>query len=105
MVCTSFRNAAPDDSMMLNVSRNYTVFGGWGNGVRVAGGGGGGKSSAPPTCSPELRGCLKVEVAVLGSFPSLINHMVSVDVKHHVYLGSRAPELCKSEVDVLGSRP
>ena len=67
--------------------------------------GGGGKSSAPPPCSPELRGCLKVEVAVLGSFPSLINHMVSVDVKHHVYLGSRAQELCESEVDVLGSRP
>ena len=30
--------------------------------------------------------CLKVEVAVPGS-PSLISLMVSVDVKHHVYLG------------------
>ena len=32
----------------------------------------------------ELRRCVKVEVAVLGS-PSLISLMVSVDVKHHVY--------------------
>ena len=31
---------------------------------------------------PELRSCVKVEVAVLGS-PSLINLMVSVDVKQH----------------------
>ena len=30
----------------------------------------------------ELRSCVKVEVAVLGS-PSLISQMVSVDVKHH----------------------
>ena len=32
---------------------------------------------------PELRNCVKVEVAVLGS-PSLISLMVSMDVKHHV---------------------
>ena len=32
--------------------------------------------------STELRGCVKVEVAVLGS-PSLIVLMVSVDVKQH----------------------
>ena len=31
---------------------------------------------------PELRSCVKVEVAVLGS-PSLIVLMVSVDVKQH----------------------
>ena len=31
---------------------------------------------------PELRSCVKVEVAVLG-FPSLISMMVSVDVKQH----------------------
>ena len=31
---------------------------------------------------PELRSCVKVEVAVLGS-PSLISLMVSVDVKQH----------------------
>ena len=30
----------------------------------------------------ELRSCVKVEVAVMGS-PSLISLMVSVDVKHH----------------------
>ena len=30
----------------------------------------------------DLRSCMKVEVAVLGS-PSLIKRMVSVDVKHH----------------------
>ena len=30
----------------------------------------------------ELRSCVKVEVAVPGS-PSLISHMVSVDVKQH----------------------
>ena len=30
----------------------------------------------------ELRNCVKVEVAVLG-FPSLINLMVSVDIKQH----------------------
>ena len=33
----------------------------------------------------EFRSCVRVEVAVLGS-PSLISLMVSVDVKHHVYL-------------------
>ena len=33
----------------------------------------------------ELRICVKVEVNVLSS-PSLISLMVSVDVKHHVYL-------------------
>ena len=33
----------------------------------------------------ELRSCVKVEVAVLDS-PSLISLMVSVDVKHHVYI-------------------
>ena len=33
----------------------------------------------------ELRRCVKVEVAVLGS-PSLISLMVSVDGRHHVYL-------------------
>ena len=33
----------------------------------------------------ELRSCVKVEVDALGS-PSLIVLMVSVDVKHHVYL-------------------
>ena len=32
----------------------------------------------------ELRSCVKVEVAVLGS-PSLISRMVAVDVKHHVH--------------------
>ena len=34
-------------------------------------------------CASELRGCVKVEVAVLGSPPSLIVRMVSVDVKQH----------------------
>ena len=33
----------------------------------------------------ELRSCVKVEVAVLGS-PTLIILMVSVDVKHQFYL-------------------
>ena len=33
----------------------------------------------------ELRSCVKFEVAVLGP-SSLISLMVSVDVKHHVYL-------------------
>ena len=32
--------------------------------------------------SSEFRSCVKVEVAVPGS-PSLIDHMVSVDVKQH----------------------
>ena len=32
--------------------------------------------------SSELRSCVKVEVAVLGS-PAPISFMVSVDVKHH----------------------
>ena len=32
--------------------------------------------------APELRSCVKVEVAVLGS-PSLISLVVSVDVKQH----------------------
>ena len=32
--------------------------------------------------TPELRNCVKVEVALLGS-PSLINLMVSVDVEQH----------------------
>ena len=31
----------------------------------------------------EVRSCVRVEVAVLGS-PSLISLMVSVDVKHHL---------------------
>ena len=31
----------------------------------------------------ELRSCVKIEVAVLGS-PSLIVHMVSVDAKQHL---------------------
>ena len=56
--------------------------------------------------SRELRGCVKVEVAVLGS-PSLISLMVSVDVKHH-QKKKTAPELricVKVEVAVLGSRP
>ena len=33
----------------------------------------------------EFRSCVRDEVAVLSS-PSLISLMVSVDVKHHVYL-------------------
>ena len=32
--------------------------------------------------APELRRCVEVQMAVLGS-PSLISLMVSVDVKHH----------------------
>ena len=47
-------------------------------------------------CSPtssELRGCVKVEVNVLGS-PSLIVSKVCVDVKQH--LADRAQELCES---------
>ena len=44
----------------------------------------------------EMRSCVKVEVAVLGS-PSLISLMVSVDVKHH----EGDQELCESR----GGRP
>ena len=33
-------------------------------------------------CETELRGCVKVEVAVLGS-PSVISVMLSVDVEQH----------------------
>ena len=43
----------------------------------------------------ELRGCVKVEVAVLGS-PSLIVLMVSVDVKQHWTTHDRAQGLCES---------
>ena len=46
----------------------------------------------------ELRSCVKVEVAVLGS-PSIINLMVSVDVKQ--YLKIRVRGLCESR----GGRP
>ena len=42
----------------------------------------GSKSEALREGVPELRSCVKVEVAVLG-FPSLIVLMVSVDVKQH----------------------
>ena len=49
----------------------------------------------------ELRSCVKVEVAVLGS-PSLISLMVSVDVNHHERRSIlRAQELCESR----GGRP
>ena len=79
----------------------------------------------------ELRSCVKVEVAILGSpslivlrvsvdvkqhsainhlhtprfSPSLTNPLVSVDVKHHVYLSEESePRSCvKVEVAVLGS--
>ena len=44
---------------------------------------------------------MKVEVAVLSS-PSLTVRTVSVDVKY-VPLKNRTMELCKDEVDVLGS--
>ena len=48
-------------------------------------------------CLSELRSCVKVEVAVLGS-PSLIIRTVSVDVKQHWTRSQnfRAQELCKS---------
>ena len=46
----------------------------------------------------EFRGCVEVEVAVLGS-PSLISLMVSVDVKYH----ERRKSCVKVEVIVLGS--
>ena len=49
---------------------------------------------------------MKVEVAVLGS-PSLVSLMVSVDVKHHVYLliaqSAELRSCVKVEVAVLGS--
>ena len=55
----------------------------------------------PSPFIPELRSCVKVEVAVLGS-PSLIFCTVSEDVKRHMNLLSvRAQELCESR----GSRP
>ena len=57
-----------------------------------------------PEVTAELRACVKVEVAVLGS-PSLISLMVSVDVKHHEnkeeVLATRAQELCECP----GGRP
>ena len=50
----------------------------------------------------ELRSCVKVLVAVPGS-SSLISLMVSVDVKHHVYLEAyRDQELCESPGDRPG---
>ena len=55
---------------------------------------------------PELRGCVKVEVAVLGS-ASLIAFMVSVDVQQHrteLNVEVRGLRTCaKVEVAVLGS--
>ena len=45
---------------------------------------------------------------ITGAYPSLISPMVSVDVKHHVYLLRGIAELrscVKVEVAVLGSRP
>ena len=52
----------------------------------------------------ELRSCVKVEVAVLGS-PSLISLVVSVEIKHH-WIKPSVSELrscVKVEVYVLGS--
>ena len=54
---------------------------------------------------PDLRSCVKVEVAVLGSL-SLLSLMVSVDVKQHWIHKKRQPELSsfvKVEVDIPGS--
>ena len=51
-------------------------------------------------CRAELRSCVKVEVAVLGS-PSLTVHTVSVDAKQHWRTELRS--CVKVEVDVLGS--
>ena len=50
----------------------------------------------------ELRSCVKVEVAVLGS-PSVIVLMVSVDVKQYWNIGSELRSCVKIEVAVLGS--
>ena len=53
---------------------------------------------------PELRSCVKVEVAVLGS-PSLTVLMVSVDTKQHLKKERLSSELwrcVKVEVAVLG---
>ena len=53
--------------MVLNVHRNHKAYYGRREGAIIA---------------SELRSCVKVEVAVLGS-PSLIIRTVSVDVKQH----------------------
>ena len=43
----------------------------------------------------QLRNCVKVEVAVLGS-PSLVVRTVSVDVKHHVSILTEGPSEFRS---------
>ena len=53
-------------------------------------------------CVPELKSCVKVEVAVLGS-PSLIIRMVCGDVKQNWNIASELRSCVKVEVAVPGS--
>ena len=57
--------------------------------------------------SPVHPGYKNSSVLIQTIYPSLISLMVSVDVKHHVYIQiiSELRSCVKVEVDVLGSRP